>query len=98
MRDGKVFPVLYKHCELEDAKISCELKEKDDYFEIKVKSDYPVFFVSFDTEGIKGKFSENMFTLLPDKSKTIVYTPDEKIDIDDFKNALSVYDLRHTYK
>jgi beta-mannosidase len=98
VRDGTVFPGLYKHCDLADAKISCELKEKDENFEITIKSDYPAFFVSFDTEGIKGKFSENMFTLLPDKSKTVVYTPDEKIDVDDLKKALSIYDLRHTYK
>ena len=96
VRDGTVFPGIYKHCELADSKISCELSQKDDVFEITVKSDYPAFFVSFDTEGLKGRFSENMFTLLPNVSKTVVYTPDDKIEIEDLKKALSIYDLRHT--
>ena len=38
-----------------------------------------------------------MFTLLPNQPKTIIYYPDEKIDISVFKKALSIYDLRHTY-
>ena len=97
VRDGTVFPGIYKHCDLADAKISSEIEEKGDTFEVTVKSDFPAFFVSFDTEGIKGKFSENMFTLLPNKAKTVVYTPDVKISVDDFKKALSIYDLRHTY-
>ena len=97
IRDGTVFPGIYKHCDLADAKISCELEQKNKKFEITVKSDYPAFFVSFDTEGLKGKFSENMFTLLPNKSKTVVYTPEEEIEVEDLKKALSIYDLRHTY-
>ena len=38
-----------------------------------------------------------MFTLLPNQPKTIIYYPDETIDISVFKKALSIYDLRHTY-
>ena len=74
-----------------------EINKKNEKFNIIVTSDYPAFFVSFDTEGIQGKFSENMFTLLPNKPKQITYTPDDNIDIDIFKKALSIYDLRHTY-
>ena len=73
------------------------MEQKNKNFEITVKSDYPAFFVSFDTEGLKGKFSENMFTLLPNKSKTVVYTPEEEIEVEDLKKGLSIYDLRHTY-
>ena len=56
IRDGTVFPDIYKHFDLADAKISCKLEQKNKKFEITVKSDYPAFFVSFDTEGLKGKF------------------------------------------
>ena len=56
IRDGTVFPDIYKHFDHADAKISCELEQKNKKFEITVKSDYPAFFVSFDTEGLKGKF------------------------------------------
>ena len=96
-REGTVFPGVYKHCELENAKIEYDINEKDGIFEIKVKSDYPAFFVSFDTEGIKGKFSENMFTLLPNQMKIIYYMPESKLSITDFNKSLSIYDLRHTY-
>jgi len=97
IKEDTVFPGLYKHCELDDAKINYEINKKDEKFDIIVTSDYPAFFVSFDTEGIQGRFSENMFTLLPNKPKQITYTPDDNIDIDIFKKALSIYDLRHTY-
>ena len=98
VRDGTVFPGLYKHCDLADAKISCELeKNKENVFEITVKADYPAFFVSFDTEGLKGKFSENMFTLLPNVAKTVIYTPEGEMSADELKKGLSIYDLRHTY-
>ena len=53
--------------------------------------------MSFDTEGIKGRFSQNMFNLLPNEIKIITFTPKEKISINDFKNALTLNDLRHTY-
>ena len=97
IREGTIFPGLYKHCDLADSKIKCDLSEKDGNFEITVESDYPAFFVSFDTEGIKGKFSDNMFTLLPNQPKKVIYCPDTKLDITEFKKALSIYDLRHTY-
>ena len=97
VRDGTVFPGLYKHCDLADAKISCELEQKENVFEITVKADYPAFFVSFDTEGLKGKFSENMFTLLPNVAKTVIYTPEGEMSVDELKKGLSIYDLRHTY-
>ena len=88
---------MYKHCDLEDAKIKYEVNEIKDLFEIKIWTDYPAFFVSFDTEGIKGRFSQNMFNLLPNEIKIITFNPKEKISINDFKNSLTLYDLRHTY-
>ena len=96
-REGTVFPGLYKHCELENTKIEYDIGEKEGIFEIKVKSDYPAFFVSFDTEGIQGKFSENMFTLLPNTPKIIYYTPETKLSTTEFNKSLSIYDLRHSY-
>ena len=96
-REGTLFPGLYKHCELMDAKIEYEINETNEYFEIKVKSNYPAFFVSFDVEGVVGKFSDNMFTLIPEEPKIINFIPKEKITINDFKKALFLYDLRHTY-
>ena len=97
IRDGTVFPGVYKHCELADSKITYEIIKEGNTFKINMKADYPAFFVSLDTEGLKGKFSENMFTLLKSIGKTIIFTPEEKIDIEDFKKAIRIYDLRHTY-
>ena len=96
-KDGTVFPALYKHCDLGDCKLSYYLAKNDNVFEINVKSDLPAFYVSFDTVGLKGKFSENMFTLLANKTKKLFYYADEKYDMATFKSALSLYDLRHTY-
>ena len=56
IRDETVFPCIYKHCHLADTKISCKLEQKNNKFEITVYSYYPAIFLSFDTEGLKGKF------------------------------------------
>ena len=81
-----------------DCKITNYIAKNDNVFEITIKSDLPAFYVSFDTVGIKGKFSENMFTLLPNKSKKVYYYPAEKYDMAVFKTALTINDLRHSYK
>ena len=80
-----------------DAKLEYEIYERNEFFEIKIKSNYPAFFVSFDVEGVAGKFSDNLFTLLPEEPKIINFIPKEKLSLNDFKKALSLYDLRHTY-
>ena len=97
VRDDTVFPGLFKYCDLANCKLSYDLTKSDNVFEINIKSDLPAFYVAFDTIDIKGKFSENMFTLLPNKNKKIIYYPEEDYDVDTFKAALSLYDLRHTY-
>ena len=96
-REDTLFPSLYKYCEIKDSKITYDILKKNEYFEINLNTDYPAFFVSFDSEGLKGRFSDNMFTLLPKKTKTIYYNPKENISINDFKNSVILYDLRHTY-
>ena len=96
-KESTLFPGLFKHCDLKKPELKYEISEKNENFEIKIKTDYPAFFVSFDSEGVQGQFSENMFTLLPFESKIITFIPKEKIGINDFKKSLLLYDLRYTY-
>ena len=63
------------------------------------QADKPAFYVWADVPGIKGIFSDDSFTLLPRRPKTISFTkrPVEKATFADFKKALEVMHLRETY-
>lgn len=96
-----VFPALYKHSEVRKANIEYSIEEtkSESVFEIKLKSDNPAFFVSLDNDNLPGLFSENMFTLLPSKEKTVYFTPKQgcKFTLDEVKNRISLKDLSSTY-
>ena len=64
-----------------------------------LKADKPAFYVWTDVPGIKGIFSDDSFTLLPGRTKTIEFTkrPGETATFADSRKALEVMHLRETY-
>ena len=52
-----------------------------------------------DAYGIRGTFSDDSFTLLPGRPRTLVFTkrPGEKATFEDFRKAFSVTHLRESY-
>jgi beta-mannosidase len=96
-----VFPSLYKHAEIKKANISMQIEEtKGSYvYEIKLKSDCPAFFVSLDNDQLPGIFSENMFTLLANEEKSIIFTPKAgaKYKLEDVRSRITVRDLSGTF-
>jgi beta-mannosidase len=91
------FVGLYKHCDLQNAELSYEVSKEKDTYKIEVSSKKPAFFVSFDTKTIKGRFSTNMITVLPNQKETIIFTPENEIELDLLKTDLIINDLRSTY-
>ena len=87
----------WKNCELAKANIETQIYQEKEKFKILIKTDKPAFFTTFDVFSIKGKFSDNSFTLVPDEPYEIYFFPDEKIDLKQFKKCLIVKHLRDTY-
>ena len=80
----------YKKCPLAVANVSAEA----DGFAVRLKTDRPAFFVWANAEGIRGEFSDNSFTLLPDRPVTLTFTPkDASVTPEDFRRALKIRHL-----
>lgn len=79
-------------------------------FDISLTAEKPAFFVSLDAIGIKGNFSRNMITLLPNQTEVIRFSTLPYVTIEGkkkdaqnisakrFENALKITSLRDTYK
>lgn len=96
------FPDVYKHCELLESELTYETVEKitsdGPIFELLLSTKNPAFFVGLDAGSVKGIFSENLITLLPEEKKVIYFTPENKrTSIKKFTKELTVTDLRSTY-
>lgn len=88
----------WKDCELSKAKIETDIHQENKWFKISVKTGKPAFFVTLDSNSIKGKFSDNSFTLIPDEVYEVFFYPDEKITLEQLKEKLIIIHLRDTYK
>ena len=84
----------YKGYDLAKAKVEAKV----DGFKVTLSTDKPAFFVWANAKNVPGEFSDNSFTLLPGRPKTIVFTPKcAKTTEEDFRKALSFTDLSKTY-
>ena len=89
----------YCNSHLGDAHVKAELAERDGKWTVTLSTDKPAFFVWADAYGIRGTFSDDSFTLLPGRPRTLVFTkrPGEKATFEDFRKAFSVTHLRESY-
>lgn len=95
--DNTLFLDVYKHCNIQKSQIELIINEKKDFFEIQLTSNLPSFFVALDTLKIDGRFSTNNITLLPGKTKTIIFKPESKVYLNDLKKDLKIFDLSSIY-
>lgn len=93
----ETFLTSYKHCDILEPKVSYKVLEKENGFEIKLSSEKPAFFVSLDTDGITGIFSDNMITLNGKNEVSITFSPKKDVNIEEFKKSLKVKNLRESY-
>ena len=102
--DGKIYShenTLFfteeKNCGLMPADIKTEVSKVDDNYQVTLTTDKPAFFVTLETPGIKGIFSDNSFTLMPNEPKTITFRLVKYRSEVKFEEVLRVMDLRETY-
>lgn len=95
--ENTLFLNVYKHCQIQKANVQANIIEKNDHFEIELETDKPAFFVAFDTTKFDGRFSTNNITLLPGQKRIVTFTPDKKVNINDLRKDLKVYNLSGTY-
>lgn len=100
--ENSYFFTHYKACTLQQShvvvNIACNSDNNDNTFVLTLTADRPAFFVALDVEGIRGQFSDNVFTLTGSEPKTIVFTPKTAIGLEAFRSCLRVYHLRDSYK
>lgn len=89
-----------KCSELAETRIEAEItgsEEEPGAFRIRLTSGAPAFFVWLAVEGDAGRFSDNSFTLLPDRPVELAYRAAGKLDCADLKRRLRIVHLRETY-
>ena len=87
----------YKACELPEAEVKTKVCKDNDEFKVELSTDKPAFFVTLETPGIRGIFSDNSITLLPGRKVVLSFSPKQEVLLDEFKVALTVKHLRQTY-
>jgi hypothetical protein len=65
---------------------------------LKLASDKPAFYVFAEFKGIKAEFSDNSFTLLPGKPRSLTIETDGEFTVENLENALVIRHLRASYE
>jgi beta-mannosidase len=91
-----------KRCALEKPEIKRDVRIEAGGIAVELQTDVPVFFVSLDVEGLPGFFEDNLFTLLPAKTKTVHFSPRDGMSTDEvleiLNDRLKLFHLRGTYR
>lgn len=87
----------FKACDLAAADIRVRLASVAEGFEFTLEANQPAFFVTLDTPGIAGVFSDNSFTLMPGRAHRVVFRPrQEGVTLALLKNCSTLSHLRDT--
>ncbi|MHA2243830.1 MAG: beta-mannosidase [Candidatus Hodarchaeales archaeon] len=95
--ENTFFFIQPKYCKLDKANITFEIDTNpSSNLIIKLSTDKPAFFVTLDYSEIRGKFSNNSFTLIPDQTKTVIFYPESGIikTSKEPQKALKIYYLK----
>lgn len=96
--ENSFFFDVFKRCAFRHAKVTAAVKAGEGgTFTIRLSTDRPAFFVTLDTPGIPGIFSDNSLTLLPGSAKELVFTPKAGTSLAALEKSLEVNYLRKTY-
>ncbi len=87
----------FKRCDLRKAALQVKVDEKGGRYFCRLTTDKPAFFVTLDTPGIPGIFSDNSVTLLPETPVELEFTPKRITSLKELQKTLAVNDLRSTY-
>jgi beta-mannosidase len=88
-----------KRCDLPRAVIRRTVRRRPDgKLVVRLQTDAPAFFVTLDTGPLRGVFSDNSFTLLPEQPRELTFTSrDGNVSANRLEQALDITSLRDTY-
>ena len=85
----------YRDLPLARAKIVRKVENRDGRWTVTLTADAPAFFVWANVKGMKGEFSDNSFTLLPGRPRTLSFVTKNKVSPQTFCERLT---LRHLFE
>lgn len=95
---NEVFLTEYKKCELEPAHIIPELAALENgEWQLRLATDRPAFYVFAEFRGIPAVFSDNSFTLLPDRPVTLTFRTEGTRERAELEKALVIRHLQSSY-
>ena len=96
--ENSFFFDVFKRCSFRHANVTAAVEAgKDGAFKVRLSADRPAFYVTLDTPGVPGIFSDNSLTLLPGSVKELVFTPKAGTSLAALEKSLEVNYLRKTY-
>lgn len=92
---------VYKNLPMQPANIAVAVRDDaNGALKVELMADRPAFYVTLDSPGIPGNFSDNSLTLLPGRVTTLTFTPwtSTPVTVTALGKAITVDDLRSTYR
>ena len=86
----------WKKMALPDPEIAFDIETGGPELLVTLSCQKPAHFVALETEATRA-FSDNSFTLIPDQPVTLGFTSESGVDLQSFKQGLTVWHLRKTY-
>ena len=86
-----------KRADLPAARVRATVRRSGDGFAVRLAADAPAFHVELSTEKLRGRFSDNILTLLPGRAATVRFAPDRPTTAATLRKHLKVRSVRDTY-
>ncbi|MBP5181539.1 MAG: glycoside hydrolase family 2 protein, partial [Lentisphaeria bacterium] len=96
---NECFLAKYKAYDLPEPNISPRIRrDEKNVLHLELSSDKAAFYVFAEFEGIHAVFSDNSFTLLPDKPRDLTFRTEGKVSVEALEKALRLRHLRGSYE
>lgn len=87
-----------KRCDLAEPDLKVAMVERDGRVTFELTAAAPAFHVSLEIDSKLGRFSDNGFTVYPDRPVTVDFLPAGKVSPKTLQRAVTVRHLRGTYR
>lgn len=88
-----VFAAPYKECALPRADVTAQTLILEDRPAVRLTSDAPAFFVTLETAGILGRFTDNSLSVIPGREVILFFESKEKVSAEELRKALTLCHL-----
>ena len=96
---NECFFAKYKEYQLPEPAIKSKIyRDSAGMTHLSLSTDKAAFYVFAEIKGIRGVFSDNSFTLLPDKPRDLTLRTDVELGLEELERALTIQHLRGSYE